>query len=183
MLKCCYSRKKYLSKLKQHGLPHILSEEFLFKCLSVMIYEQFIVSIVELIMLSWQPILLHNFHNMRATWLFYHFFKLQAHILHSLEISEFLIFGNCYLSDVMSFSVPHITEDVRNFLKEIPFGDSLTQLSSLITREWLDRFQRYTYRSPAFGMLFHMKSTCFRVTVLLKYLLVKQFSFQRLAKA
>ena len=31
--------QKYLSKLKQHGLPHILSEEFLFKCLSVMIYE------------------------------------------------------------------------------------------------------------------------------------------------
>ena len=31
MLKCCYSGKKYLSKLKQHGLPHILSEEFLFK--------------------------------------------------------------------------------------------------------------------------------------------------------
>ena len=53
VLKCCYSRKKYLSKLKQHGLPDILSEEFLFKCLSVMIYEQFIVSIVELIMLSW----------------------------------------------------------------------------------------------------------------------------------
>ena len=84
MLKCCYSKKKYLSKLKQHGLPHILSEEFLFKCLSVMIYEQFIVSIVKLIMLSWQLILLHNFHNMRVTWLFYHFFKLQVHILHSL---------------------------------------------------------------------------------------------------
>ena len=31
MLKCCYSGKKYSSKLKQHGLPHILSEEFLFK--------------------------------------------------------------------------------------------------------------------------------------------------------
>ena len=85
VLKCCYSRKKYLSKLKQHWLPHILSEEFLFKCLSVMIYEQFIVSIVELIMLSWQPILLHNFHNMRVTWLFYRFFMLQVHILHSLE--------------------------------------------------------------------------------------------------
>ena len=76
--------EKFLSKLKQHGLPHILSEEFLFKCLSVMIYEQFIVSIVELIMLSWQLILLHNFHNMRVTSLFYHFFKLQVHILHSL---------------------------------------------------------------------------------------------------
>ena len=52
MLKCCYSRKKYLSKLKQHGLRGALSEEFSFGCLSVMIYEQFNVSIVELIMLS-----------------------------------------------------------------------------------------------------------------------------------
>ena len=85
MLKYCYSMKKYLSKLKQHGLPDALSEEFSFKCLSVMIYEQFIVSIVELIMLSWQPILLYNFHNMRVTWLFYHFFKLKVHILHNLE--------------------------------------------------------------------------------------------------
>ena len=76
---------KYLSKLKQHGLPDVLIEEFLFKCLSVMIYEQFIVSIVELIMLSWQSILSYNFHSMRVTWFFYHFFKLQVHILHSLE--------------------------------------------------------------------------------------------------
>ena len=50
-----------------------------------MIYEQFIVSIVELIMLSWQPILLYNFHNMTVTWLFYHVFRLQIHILHDLE--------------------------------------------------------------------------------------------------
>ena len=84
-LKCCYSRKKYSSKLKQHGLPDALSKDILFKCLSVMIYVQFIVSIVELVMLSWQPILLYNFHNMRVTWLFYHFFKLQVHILHGLE--------------------------------------------------------------------------------------------------
>ena len=48
VLKCCYSRKKYLSKLKQYGLPDALSEEFSFKCLSIMIYEQFIVSIVML---------------------------------------------------------------------------------------------------------------------------------------
>ena len=54
-------QEKYLTKLKQHGLPDALSKEFSFKCLSVMIYEQFIVSIVELIMLSWQPILLYNF--------------------------------------------------------------------------------------------------------------------------
>ena len=85
VLKCCYSRKKYLSKLKQHGLPDALSEEFSLKCLSVMIYEQFIVFIVELIMLSWRLILLYNFHNMRVTWLFYHFFKLNVHILRSLE--------------------------------------------------------------------------------------------------
>ena len=72
-------QEKHLSKLKQHGLPDVLNKEFSFKCLSVMIYEQFIVSIFELIMLSQQPILLYNFHNMRVTWLFY---KLQVHILH-----------------------------------------------------------------------------------------------------
>ena len=84
-LKCYYSRKKYLTKLKQHGLRDALSKEFSFKCLSVMIYEQFIVSIVELIMLSWQPILLYNFHNMTVIWLFCHFFKLQVYILNGLE--------------------------------------------------------------------------------------------------
>ena len=50
-----------------------------------MIYEQFIVSIVELIMLSWQPILLYNFHNMTVIWLFCHLFKLQVYILNGLE--------------------------------------------------------------------------------------------------
>ena len=49
---------------------------------------QFIVSVVELIMLSWQQILLHNFQNTRVSWLFYHFFKLQVHILHGLEGGE-----------------------------------------------------------------------------------------------
>ena len=39
-------QKKYLSKLKQHGLPDALSKEFSFKCSSVMIYEHFFVSIV-----------------------------------------------------------------------------------------------------------------------------------------
>ena len=95
MLKSCYSKKKYLSKLKQHELPDPLSEEFSCKCLSVMIYEQFIVSIVKLIMLSLQPILLYNFHNMRVTWLFYHFFKLQVHIFHGLE--NISIFNICKL--------------------------------------------------------------------------------------
>ena len=46
-------------------------------------------------MLSWQLILLYNFHNMRVTWLFYQLFKLQVYIL----------FGNCDLSDVTSFLV------------------------------------------------------------------------------
>ena len=124
MLKCCYSRKKYISKLKQHGLPDVLSEEFLFKCLSVMIYEQFIVSIVELIMLSWQPILLYNFHNMRVTWFFYHFFKLQVHILHSLEnISIFNIWKFWLVSCDVIFSgtsliLPKMSEHFWS--KEIP---------------------------------------------------------------
>ena len=121
MLKCYYSRKKYLTKLKQHGLPDALSKEFPFKCLSVMIYEQFIVSLVEPIMLSWQPISLYNFHNLTVTWLFYDFFKLQVHILHGLEISQLLIFANC---DVIfgdtSLILPKISE-VKRFL----FGDSL----------------------------------------------------------
>ena len=78
VLKCCYSWKKYLSKSKQHGLPDALSKEFSLKSLLVMIYEQFMVSIVELIMLSWQQILLHNFQNTRVTWLFCHLFKLDG---------------------------------------------------------------------------------------------------------
>ena len=73
-----------MSKLKQHELPNILSEEFLFKCLSVMNDVQFIVSVVELIMLSWQQVSLSNFHNMSETWLFYHF-KLPVLVLHGLE--------------------------------------------------------------------------------------------------
>ena len=132
MLKCCYSRKNYLSKLKQQGLPDALNEEFLFKCLSVIIYEHFIVSIVELIMLSWQPILLYNFHNMKVTWLFITSSSFKFISYTAWKISQFLIFGNCDLSDVTSFSVerasyyrrcPKISE-VRRF----PFGDSLTHL-------------------------------------------------------
>ena len=137
MLKCCYSRKKYLSKLKQHGLPAVLSEEFLFKCLSVMIYEQFIVSIVEWIMLSWQPILLYNFHNMRVTWLFYDFFKLQVHILHSLEnISTFNIWKLWLVRCDVIFSrtsliLPKMSENFWS--KEIPlwwFPDSILKLNN-----------------------------------------------------
>ena len=82
MLKCYYSRK-ISNEIETTWITWPI--EFLFKCLSVMIYEQFIVFIVELIMLSRQPILLYNFHNMTVTWLFYHFFKLQVHVLHGLE--------------------------------------------------------------------------------------------------
>ena len=73
VLKCCYSRKKYLS-LKQYELSDALSKEF--KCLSVTSYEQFTVSIVELILLLWKQLLSFYFHNKRVTWLFYHFLKL-----------------------------------------------------------------------------------------------------------
>ena len=150
MLKCCCSGKK-LSKLKQHGLLDGLNKEFLFKCLSSMIYDQFIASIVELIMLSWQQILLYNFRNMRVTWLFYHFFKLQVRILHGLEsISTFNIWKlwlvRCdVIFSEMSLILPKNSE---NFWRRFPFGDSLIWLQSLITRERLGRFQRYTYRSP-----------------------------------
>ena len=60
-----------------------LNKEFSFECLSVMVYEQFTVPIVELIKLSLQSILFFNFRNMRVTWLLYHFFKL--HILQGTE--------------------------------------------------------------------------------------------------
>ena len=102
-------------KLKQQGLPDALNKEFSFKCLSIMIYEQFIVSIVELIMLLWQPILLYNFHNMTVTWLFDHFFKLQADILHGSENISIFKFGNCDLSDVMSFLVKRVSYYRRFF--------------------------------------------------------------------
>ena len=52
VLKSCYYLEKYLSKSKQHGLPDALSNNLLFRSLSVMIYQQFMVSIAELIMLS-----------------------------------------------------------------------------------------------------------------------------------
>ena len=52
VLKSCYYWEKYLSKSKQHGLPDTLSNNLSFRSLSVMIYEQFMVSIAELIMLS-----------------------------------------------------------------------------------------------------------------------------------
>ena len=52
VLKSCYYWEKHLSKSKQHGLPEALSNNLSFRSLSVMIYEQFMVSIAELIMLS-----------------------------------------------------------------------------------------------------------------------------------
>ena len=73
------------------GLPDSLSKEFLFinNKVLVMSYQQFIVSVVKLIMLSWQQILF-NFCNMSVNWLFY---KIEVHILHGLKfkISSFYI--------------------------------------------------------------------------------------------
>ena len=142
-----------------------------------MIYEQFIVSIVELIMLSWQPILLFNFHNMRVTWLFSYFFKLQVHILHSLEnISIFNIWKLWLVRCDVIFSGTSLllSKMSENFWsKEIPlwwFPDSTLKLNNSRTA-W--PIPAYTYRSPAFWTLFYMKSTCFRVAVLLK----KKMSF------
>ena len=43
---------KIFIESKQHGLPDALSNNLSFRSLSVMIYEQFMVSIAELIMLS-----------------------------------------------------------------------------------------------------------------------------------
>ena len=62
VLKCCYFRKNI--EIQKHELPDALSKEFFFKCLLVISYEQFIVPIVELIMLSWQQILSYSFRNM-----------------------------------------------------------------------------------------------------------------------
>ena len=166
-----FYRKKYLSKLKQHGLPDVLSEEFLFKCLSVMIYEQF-ASIVELIMLLWQPILSYNFHNMRVTWLFYDFLKLQVHILHSLEnISIFNTWkSTCQMWHHFQENEPHITEDVRKFLKEILFWwfpDSTLKLNNWRTAWPIPAIYISFSSILSFWTLCHMKSTCFRVAVLL----------------
>ena len=102
-----------------------------------MIYEQFIVSIVELTMLSWQPILLYNFHNMRVTWLFYYFFKLQVHFLHSLEnISIFNIWKLWLVRCDVIFSGTSLLlpKTYENFWsKEIPlwwFPDSTLKLNN-----------------------------------------------------
>ena len=54
-------QKKIFVEIEQHGSPDALSKEFSFKRLSVMIYEQFIVYIVKLFMLSRQTILFYNF--------------------------------------------------------------------------------------------------------------------------
>ena len=128
-IKCCYSWKKYLPKLKQHGLRDALSEEFSFKCLSVMIYEQFIVSIV---MLSWHRHYYIIFITRESLGFSITFSSYKFMSCIDQKISQFLIFGNCDLSDVTSFSVerapyhrrcPKISE-----LRRFPFGDSLTQL-------------------------------------------------------
>ena len=60
VLKSCYYLEKYLSKSKQHGLPDALSNNLSFRSLSVMIYQQFMVSIAELIMLSYYVLKYQN---------------------------------------------------------------------------------------------------------------------------
>ena len=82
-------------------------------------YEQFIVFIVNLIMLSWQQILLHNFHNTRASWLFYHFFELEVHILGGLEDISILNIWKLWLArcDVIFGEMSHISEDFQKFLR------------------------------------------------------------------
>ena len=70
--------KKYLSKLEQHESPDALSKEFLFKCSLVMSYEQFLVSIDELIMLSWQQILSCTFSNTRGHLAFLSFSEVRS---------------------------------------------------------------------------------------------------------
>ena len=93
-----------------------------------MSYEQFIVSVVELIMLARQQISVCDFHNTRVTWLFYHFFKLQVHILHGLENISIiniwkLSFARCdVIFSETSLIFPKISEG------GVPIGDSLTRL-------------------------------------------------------
>ena len=92
VLKSCYYWEKYSSKSKQHGLPDALSNNLSFRSLSVMIYQQFMVSIAELIMLSKQQLLFHNFQNTRMTWLFCRFSTLGVYIIHGFDnISSFRI--------------------------------------------------------------------------------------------
>ena len=82
-------------------------------------------------------VLLYNFHNMRVAWLFYHFFKLQVHILHSLEnISIFNIWKLwLVICDVIFSGTSHILPTMsENFWsKEIPlwwFPDSTLKLNN-----------------------------------------------------
>ena len=112
-----------------------------------MIYEQFIVSIVELIMLSWQQISSYNFHNMRVTWLFYQFFKLQVHILHGLSpgqastafhkvqhllhiVACWLVVFNRQVAKRLQYFVQHDTTFLQKYLEKSRFIISAAILSS-----------------------------------------------------
>ena len=59
--------KRLKQTLKQDGLLDASSKEFSLKFLSVMMYEHFVVSVVELIMFSRQQIILHTFQTTRVT--------------------------------------------------------------------------------------------------------------------
>ena len=114
----------------QHELPDALSEEFLFKCLLVMIYKQFIVSTNELIMLSWQPIFSYNCHNMGITLLFYHFFKLQFHILQHTNLiwTPLLVF---HVTQALGFSNLTIKQETSN-MTLMHFETQLSQSNDLV---------------------------------------------------
>ena len=131
--------EKYLSNLKQHGLP--VTYWVKNSCLNV--YQSWSMGslfplLSYLIMLSWQLILLHNFHNMRVTWLFYHFFKLQVHILHSLVNIWIFDIWKLWLVRCDIISVERASYyrrcPKRSEVKRFPFGDSLTQLSRTNSR-------------------------------------------------
>ena len=126
--------KKYLSKLKQREFPDAFSKDFLFKCLSVMGCEKFIVSIVELIILLWQQILLFNFHNIRVMYLFYHFSRYLIHILHGLEsISIFDIWKLWLVKCDLMFgetSLIFLKISGKSSREEILFGDFLTDFKA-----------------------------------------------------
>ena len=83
-----------------------------------MIYEQFIVSIVELIMLSWQLILLYIVHNMRLTW----FFKLQVHLpgIHNRDADQ----ASRIFNDRTEWMIrPHLLREALSLLAVNPSID------------------------------------------------------------
>ena len=105
---------------------------------------------------------------MSATWLFYHFLKLEVHVLHGLENISIFNFWKLWLVRYdtifgeMSLIFPKISE-----VKRFPFGrfpDRTLKVNNTRTA-WLITVIYILFSS--IWMLFHMKLTCFRVAVLL----------------